>query len=145
TYGNRTHPTDDPRPKLAAAIRETVERGGSVIVPAFAIERTQKFLFMLKELMDSGQIPRIPIYCDSPMAIKAEQVFLKHTEEYSEITKRLISQYGSPLSWAGVTFASTSQESRKINDSLFPCVIISSSGMVTGGRILHPLAQRLPD
>ena len=145
TYGNRVHPTDDPRPKLAAAIRETVERGGSVLVPAFAIERTQKFVFMLKELMESGQIPRVPIYCDSPMAIKAVQVFLKHTEEYSDETKRLISQYGSPLTWPNVTFASTAQESKKINDSRFPCVIISSSGMATGGRILHHLALRLPD
>ena len=145
TYGNRAHPTDDPRPKLAAAIRETVERGGSVVVPAFAIERTQKFVFMLKELMESGQIPRVPIYCDSPMAIKAVQVFLKHTEEYSDETKRLISQYGSPLTWPNVTFASTAQESKKINDSRFPCVIISSSGMATGGRILHHLALRLPD
>jgi metallo-beta-lactamase family protein len=145
TYGNRTHPTDDPRPKLAAAIRQTVERGGSVIVPAFAIERTQKLIFMLKELMEAGQIPRIPIFCDSPMAIKAVQVFLKHTEEYSDETKRLISQYGSPLTWPNVTFTSTSQESRKINDSRFPCIIVSSSGMVTGGRILHHLALRLPD
>jgi metallo-beta-lactamase family protein len=145
TYGNRAHPNDDPRPKLAAAIRETVERGGSVVVPAFAIERTQKFLFMVKELMESGQIPRVPIYCDSPMAIKAVQVFLKHTEEYSDETKRLVSQYGSPLTWPNVTFASTTQESKKINDSRFPCIIISSSGMATGGRILHHLALRLPD
>src|ERR1700687_5407667 len=84
TYCNRQHPTDDPRPKLAAIIRQTVQRGGSVIVPAFAVERTQKFLFTLKELMESGQLPRIPVYCDSPMAIRAVEVFLKHTEEYSD-------------------------------------------------------------
>ena len=107
TYGNRQHPTDDPLPELAALIRKTVERGGSVIVPAFAVERTQKFLFILKQLMEAGQIPRIPIYCDSPMGIKAVQIFLKHTEEYSEETRQLIKQYGSPLNWPGVTFAST--------------------------------------
>ena len=66
TYGNRQHPTDDPRPKLAEIIRQTVQRGGSVVVPAFAVERTQKFLFMLKELMESGQIPRIPVYLRQP-------------------------------------------------------------------------------
>jgi len=145
TYGNRQHPTDDPRPALAAVIRQTVQRGGSVIVPAFAVERTQKFVFMLKELMESGQIPRTPVFCDSPMAIQAVEIFIKHSEEYSDETRRLISQYGSPLDWPGFTFASTPDESKKINDSKYPCIIVSSSGMVTGGRVQHHLAQRLPD
>jgi metallo-beta-lactamase family protein len=145
TYGNRQHPTDDPRPELARVIRETVQRGGSVVVPAFAVERTQKFVFMLKELMEAGQVPRTPVYCDSPMAIKAVEIFLKHTEEYSDATKQLTSRYGSPLQWPGFHFAETSQESKKINDAQGPCIIISSSGMVTGGRIQHHLAQRLPD
>jgi metallo-beta-lactamase family protein len=145
TYGNRNHPKDDPRPKLAEIIRQTVQRGGSVVVPAFAVERTQKFLFILKELMESGQLPRIPVYCDSPMAIKAVEVFLKHEEECSDDTCRLIRQYGSPLKWPGFTFALTSDESKKINATPFPAIIVSSSGMVTGGRILHHLMQRLPD
>ncbi len=145
TYGNREHPKDDPRPALANAIKQTVQRGGSVVVPAFAVERTQKFVFMLKQLMESGQIPRIPVFCDSPMAIKAVQIFLKHSEEYSDETKQLVAQYGSPLTWPGFSFASTAQESKKINDAHYPCIIISSSGMVTGGRILHHLVQRLPD
>ena len=145
TYGNRLHPKDDPRPQLAEAIKETAERGGSVVVPAFAVERTQKFIFMLKELMESGQAPRVPVYCDSPMAIKAVEIFLKHTEEYSDATKQLIARYGSPLEWQGFTFAQTPEESKRINDSRFPCIIVSSSGMVTGGRIQHHLAQRLPD
>ncbi len=145
TYGNRQHPTDDPRPQLATLIRRTVERGGTVIVPAFAVERTQKFLFMIKELMESKQIPQIPVYCDSPMAIKAVEIFLAHTDECSEDTCRLVTQYGSPLNWPGFTFALTPEESKKINDSKYPSIIISSSGMVTGGRIQHHLAQRLPD
>jgi len=145
TYGNRQHPTDDPRPQLATLIRQTVERGGTVIVPAFAVERTQKFLFMLKELMESKQIPQIPVYCDSPMAIKAVEIFLAHTDECSEDTCRLVTQYGSPLNWPGFTFALTPEESKKINDSKYPSIIISSSGMVTGGRVQHHLAQRLPD
>ena len=145
TYGNRQHPTEDPRPQLAALIRQTVQRGGTVIVPAFAVERTQKFLFMLKELMESKQIPQIPVYCDSPMAIKAVEIFLAHTDECSEDTCRLVTQYGSPLNWPGFTFALTPEESKKINDSKYPSIIISSSGMVTGGRIQHHLAQRLPD
>ena len=145
TYGNRSHPKDDPRPELAAIIRKTVGRGGSVVVPAFAVERTQKFVFMLKELMESGECPRVPVYCDSPMAIKAVEIFLKHTEEYSDTTKQLISRYGSPLEWKGFNFAQTAEESKKINESQFPCIVISSSGMVTGGRIQHHLIQRLPD
>lgn len=145
TYGNRQHPTDDPRPELAKLIVETAQRGGSVIVPAFAVERTQKFLFMLKELMESGQIPRIPVFCDSPMAIQAVEIFMKHSEEYTEETRRLLGKYGSPLEWLGFTFASTPEQSKRINDCKDPCIIVSASGMVTGGRIQHHLAQRLPD
>jgi len=145
TYGNRQHPTDDPRPELAALIRETAQRGGTVIVPAFAVERTQKFLFMLKELMESGQIPKLPVYCDSPMAIKAVEIFMKHSEEYSDETCRMLKKYGSPLDWEGFLFASTPEESKRINESKYPSIIVSASGMVTGGRIQHHLAQRLPD
>jgi len=145
TYGNREHPTDDPRPQLAAIVRRTVERGGSVVVPAFAVERTQKFLFMLKALMEAGLMPRIPVYADSPMAIRAVETFLKYTGEYTEEARQLIREYGSPLEWPGFIFASTPQESKKINQSHYPSIIVSSSGMVTGGRILHHLAQRMPD
>ncbi len=145
TYGNRLHPHTDPRPELAQLVRDTVKRGGCVVVPAFAVERTQKFLFMLKELMESGQIPRIPVHTDSPMAIQSVNIFLKHTEEFSEETKGLIARYGSPLTWSGFYFDSTPEESKKINDSRYPMIIVSSSGMCTGGRILHHLLQRLPD
>lgn len=145
TYGNRTHPKEDPLPELATLIIATAQRGGSVVVPAFAIERTQKFVFILKHLMESGQIPRLPVFCDSPMAIKAVEIFLKHSEEYSDETRDMIRKYGSPLQWPGFTFASTPEESKKINEVRTPAVIVSSSGMVTGGRILHHLAQRLPD
>ena len=145
TYGNRQHPKDDPLPELAQLISATAKRGGSVVVPAFAIERTQKFIFILKHLMEEGQIPRLPVFCDSPMAIKAVEIFLKHDEEYSDETRDMIRRYGSPLQWPGFTFAETAEESKKINAVLTPSVIISSSGMVTGGRILHHLAQRLPE
>ncbi len=145
TYGNRLHPKEDPMPELAALISATARHGGSVVVPAFAIERTQKLVFILKHLMESGEIPRIPVFCDSPMAIKAVEVFLKHDEEYSDDTRSMIKRYGSPLDWPGFTFALTSEESKKINAVPVPSIIISSSGMATGGRILHHLAQRLPD
>ena len=145
TYGNRVHPHTDPRPQLAEVIQGTAQRGGSIVVPAFAVERTQKFVFMLKEMMEAGQIPRIPVYCDSPMAIKAVEIYLKHESEYTEEARTLIQKHGSPLEWPGFVFASTPEESKKINDIHYPLIIISSSGMATGGRILHHLAQRLPD
>jgi metallo-beta-lactamase family protein len=145
TYGNRQHPVTDPRPELATLIRNASKRGGSVIVPSFAVERTQKFLFVLKEMMESGQIPRLPVYCDSPMAIKAVEIYLKHSEEYTPQAAALIAKYGSPVEWPGFTFAQSADESKKINESHFPSIIISSSGMATGGRILHHLAQRLPE
>jgi metallo-beta-lactamase family protein len=145
TYGNRVHPTTDPRPELAAVIRQTVQRGGSIVVPAFAVERTQKFVFMVKELMETGQIPHLPVYCDSPMAIKAVEIYLKHESEYTDEARALIQKYGTPLEWPGFTFASTPEESKKINTVLYPSIIVSSSGMATGGRILHHLALRLSD
>ncbi len=145
TYGNRQHPHSDPRPEMAALIRGTIQRGGSVVVPSFAVERTAKFLFMLKELMETGQVPRVPVHADSPMAIKAVQIFLKHSEEFSPDTKALIDKYGSPLDWPNFHFDVTQDDSKRINESKYPTIIVSSSGMVTGGRVLHHLMQRLPD
>ena len=145
TYGNRVHPHTDPRPEMARLITETVKRGGSVVVPAFAVERTQKFLFMIKELMESGAIPKVPVFADSPMAIQAVKIFLKHTEEFSEQTQRLIQKYGSPETWDHFNFAVTPAESKKINESRYPSIIVSSNGMAMGGRIQHHLLQRLPD
>ena len=145
TYGNRLHPTSDPRPELAKLVRATVARGGSVVAPAFAVERTQKLLFMLKELMEAGEIPRLPVHADSPLAIQAVEVFLKYSEEFSPQTRELIARFGSPLEWQGFHFDRTVEESKKLNDSAYPAVILSSSGMATGGRILHHLMHRLPD
>ena len=145
TYGNRDHPTSDARPELAKLIKSTVERGGSVVVPAFAVERTQKLIFLLKDMMDDGEIPQVPVHIDSPMAIKAVNIFLKYSDEFSDEARELIAKHGSPLTWKGFFFDTKVEDSKKINDSRFPTIIISSSGMATGGRVLHHLAQRLPD
>jgi metallo-beta-lactamase family protein len=145
TYGNREHPKNDARPELAKIIRETVARGGTVVVPAFAVERTQKFLFLLKEMMDAGEIPSVPVHTDSPMAIQAVEIFLKHESEFSDEVCAMIRKQGSPLSWPGFHFDLTAEESKRLNDSRYPMVIVSSSGMVTGGRVLHHLMHRLPD
>jgi metallo-beta-lactamase family protein len=145
TYGNRHHPHDDVLPQMAELINATVKRGGSVVVPSFAVERTQKFLFLLKELMENHQIPKLPVFADSPMAIHAVQIFLKHAEEFTEETKQLIARFGSPLEWPGFHFASTAADSKQINQSRYPSIIVSSNGMCMGGRIQHHLMQRLPD
>ncbi len=145
TYGNRLHPHNDPRPQMAALIRTAIQRGGTVVVPSFAVERTQKFLFMLKELIESGQVPRVPVHADSPMAIKAVQIFMQHSEEFTPETKAMIAKYGSPLDWPGFHFDVTQEDSKKINNIKSPVIIISSSGMVAGGRIVHHLMLRLPD
>jgi len=96
-------------------------------------------------MMESGQIPRLPVHADSPMAVQAVEIFLKHSEEFSDETKQLISKYGSPLTWQNFYFDNKVEDSKRINDSKFPSIIISSSGMATGGRIQHHLMQRLPD
>ncbi len=145
TYGNRAHPHNDVRPELAKIISDTVRRGGSVVVPAFAVERTQKFLFLIKELMESNQIPQVPVFVDSPMAIKAVEIFLKYADEFTDEARALVQKYGSPLNWAGFHFAPKQEDSKKINEVRYPCIIVSSSGMVTGGRVLHHLMLRLPD
>ena len=145
TYGNRLHPTTDPRSELARLVRDTVKRGGSVVVPSFAVERTQKFLFLLKELMEEGQMPRVPVFTDSPMAIQAVQIFLKHAEEFQEGARALIGKWGSPLTWSGFAFCTTPEESKRINDNKYPCIIVSANGMCMGGRIQHHLLLRLPD
>jgi metallo-beta-lactamase family protein len=145
TYGNRDHPTSDARPELVALIKQTVARGGTVVVPAFAVERTQKLVFLLKDMMDDGEIPPLPVHVDSPMAIQAVNIFLKYCEEFNDDARQLMAKYGSPLTWSGFFFDTKVEDSKKINDSRFPTIIISSSGMVTGGRVQHHLAQRLPD
>ena len=95
--------------------------------------------------MEEKQIPSIPVHIDSPMAISAIQVFLKHSEEYTPQTRGLIARYGSPLQWDSFFFDQKQEDSRKLNDARYPMIIISSSGMVTGGRIVHHLIHRLSD
>jgi metallo-beta-lactamase family protein len=145
TYGNRLHSPEEPGPKLARVVSETVQRGGSIVIPAFAVERTQKLIFLLKELMESGAMPRVPVYSDSPMANDAMNVFLRHQGEFDEATRGLIRKHGSPLNWPEFHFAAKREESMAINNIRFPIIIISSSGMAAGGRVLHHLARLLPE
>lgn len=145
TYGNRLHSKEDPRPKLAAILHRVQQSGGSLVIPAFAVERTEKLLFMIKKLIETGKAPRLPVYVDSPMAVSAVKIFVKHREEYDAATRRMIDKYGDPSTWPGFHFCRTREESMQINSVTEPHVIISASGMLTGGRVLHHLERRVGD
>jgi metallo-beta-lactamase family protein len=146
TYGDRDHEAGDPAELLAAIVNRVSKRGGSIVIPAFAIGRTQTFMYYLRQLEDQQRIPRLPVYVDSPMALSATDLYLKHTEDHDlEFTREDSGGKGDPLDVHQFHLTRTADESKQINNVKTPCIIVSASGMVTGGRILHHLIQRLPD
>ncbi len=145
TYGDREHPEGDPLALLAEIVNRVVKRGGSIVIPAFAIGRTQTFMFYLKQLEDQQRVPEVPVYVDSPMALSATDLYLKHKEDHDLQFSRDEQNGGDPLNVRGFHLARTVQESKSINNVKTPCIIISASGMITGGRVLHHLANRLGD
>jgi metallo-beta-lactamase family protein len=147
TYGDREHATGDPVEILADIVNRIVKRGGSIVIPAFAIGRTQTFMYYLRQLEDQQRIPRIPVYVDSPMALSATDLYLKHPEDHDlEFSREEGSDgKGDPLSVHQFHLTRTVEESKAINSVKTPCIIVSASGMVSGGRVLHHLAQRLGD
>jgi len=145
TYGDRLHPTDDFRARLAKIVKTTIERGGTVVVPAFAIGRTQELLYLFRELVEQGLMPPVPIHVNSPMAIDVTEIYQRHKEDDNAETAALVAHGGKPFSPPNVHFDRTLEESKALNESHPPCVIISASGMATGGRVLHHLASCLPD
>ncbi|MDR1726663.1 MAG: MBL fold metallo-hydrolase [Acidobacteriota bacterium] len=146
TYGNRTHPPEEPVDELASIIDETARRGGMLIIPAFAVGRTQTLLYLLRDMKLKGAIPDLPIFVDSPMARRVTDVFCKHIEEFDEDAQAVYRKTGvCPVLSDKLTFTHTKEESQKINDLRYPAIIVSASGMATGGRVLHHLRYRLPD
>jgi len=146
TYGDREHPDGDPAELLADIVNRVAKRGGSIVIPAFAIGRTQTFMYYLRQLEDQQRIPRLPVYVDSPMALSATDLYLRHREDHDlEFSREESSGKGDPLSVHEFHLARSVEESKSINSVKTPCIIISASGMVAGGRVLHHLAQRLPD
>ena len=150
TYGGRRHSDEDPADGLAAAVHQAAQNGGVLLIPAFAVGRTQDLLYALRHLMLSGRIPELPVFVDSPMAIEATRIFLAH-DEFHDPTLYATTEEGrrrtEALRWStrgGVRYTHTREESQALNDLKEPAVIISASGMATGGRILHHLKQRLP-
>jgi metallo-beta-lactamase family protein len=147
TYGDREHPEGDPAELLAQIVNRVVKRGGSIVIPSFAIGRTQTFMYYLRQLEDQQRIPRLPVYVDSPMALSATDLYLKHKEDHDlEYVRQEGSDgKGDPLNVHEFHLTRAAEESKAINKVKTPCIIISASGMVSGGRVLHHLAQRLPD
>lgn len=145
TYGDRLHKPEDPRQQLSEQIRKGLDRGGVVLIPAFAIDRTQELLYILHGLMADGEVPTVPIYLDSPMGIEATALYTRCTTEHDAEMKQLFSEQINPIFPANLTVTKTSRESRRLNNITGGAIFISASGMATGGRILHHLRLRLPN
>ena len=147
TYGNRLHdPMDAALGKLADMINKVVERKGKVIIPAFAIERTQELVYFIHLLHDQNKIPKIPIYIDSPMSADATTVFKLHDECYDEATRKAFTDHHeNPFGFSDLIYVGTKEESQALNEMGGPMIIISSSGMCEHGRILHHLAHCISD
>lgn len=139
TYGDRQHPDTEALDDLARVVTDTVERRGTLVVPAFAVGRAQHLLFLLAELKAKQRIPPVPVYLDSPMAIDATYLFCRHKIDHR------ISDAGCTLMCKLPSYTQTADESKAIDRRLEPSIIISASGMATGGRVLHHLARFLPD
>ena len=139
TYGDRRHPDDDVLVKLAELASSTLRRGGTLVIPAFAVGRAQHVLHLLAELKGKGSIPDVPIYLDSPMAIDATEIFRRHPEEHGLSPEQCANMH------AAAHATHSPDESRAIDASGQPKIVISASGMATGGRVLHHLRRFLPD
>jgi metallo-beta-lactamase family protein len=145
TYGDREHEAGDPMQVLGDIINRVVKRGGSIVIPAFAVGRTQTFMYYVRQLENLQRIPKVPVYVDSPMALSATDLYLKYKEDHDLQFARDEQAGGDPLSVHEFHLARSVEESKQINSVKAPCIIISASGMVTGGRVLHHLANRLGD
>ncbi|HSV56713.1 MAG TPA: MBL fold metallo-hydrolase, partial [Magnetospirillaceae bacterium] len=147
TYGNRLHESqDDALDLLARIVRETAGKGGKIVIPAFAIERTQELVYLLHILTDRKAIPDIPIWVDSPMAINATTIFQVHPECYDKETyESFLRHHKNPFGFNNLRFSSTVDESKALNDLKGPAIIISADGMCEAGRIQHHLLHTIED
>ncbi|MBU1226584.1 MAG: MBL fold metallo-hydrolase [Actinobacteria bacterium] len=145
TYGGRHHKEDtDPDTGIAEAVNRVAGRDGVLVIPAFSIGRTQEILFRIRALEDAGRIPELPVFLDSPMAIDATEQYARHHEEHDLEIKALEAEGTNPLRPARLQFSHTVEESKAINRRREAMVVISASGMATGGRVPHHLKRRLP-
>jgi metallo-beta-lactamase family protein len=139
TYGDVEHPDDDPFEALAVPVRRTLERGGVVIVPAFAVARAQALLYVLHELMEQRRVPVVPIHVDSPMATDTTELYCRHSELHELSAEECRAVFGR------AHYAHTVEDSKAVTRASGPRVIVSASGMLTGGRVLHHIAALAGD
>ena len=139
TYGDEVHPATDPEDALEAIINRTFQRGGTVIIPSFAVGRAQTLLFHISRLRAAGRIPSMPVFLDSPMAIDASEIFIRYADAHKLTAAEARAACGV------ATYTRHGEESRKLDMDRTPKIIISASGMATGGRVLHHLKAYAPD
>ena len=148
TYGNRLHPAyPESEKELERIVNETVSRGGSLLIPAFAVGRTQQIVYALHKLHSAGSIPDLPIFIDSPLATRTTDVFRLHPEVYdAEICEFLLTDDDkNPFGFGRLQYTQSVEQSKALNSLKTPAIIISSGGMLEGGRILHHLRNRIED
>jgi metallo-beta-lactamase family protein len=145
TYGDRLHSHEDPALIIEGVINDAMRDGSCVLVPSFAIGRTQELLYVIRQLQDQKRIGRIPVFVDSPMATEATLLYVEHTEDHDKEMKLLLDEKHDPLRPAVFQFVRDSNQSKAINSQSGPMVVIAGSGMCNGGRILHHLQHRLGD
>ncbi len=146
TYGGRmSDPVEDVSDQLAEVVRDTVERRGKVIVPAFSVGRTQTIVYHLHRLFESGKLRRLPVYVDSPLAVNASEIFRLYPECYDTDARRFGRRTGDILGGDNVVYVHDVEESKSLNRKRGPCVIIAASGMCEAGRILHHLRNHAPN
>ncbi len=146
TYGDRVHEDMDKRREmLEDAIEDTVKAGGTLMIPTFAMERTQELLYHLHQLFEEGRIPRVPVFIDSPLAIKLTAIYKKHEDYFNKETQNIVRSGDDILNFPGLRLTLTTEQSKEINNVTPPKIIIAGSGMSNGGRILHHEVRYLPD
>jgi metallo-beta-lactamase family protein len=147
TYGKRTHlPFVQAEKRLIEAIQKVYDRGGIMVVPAFSLGRTQMLIYAMHKLVDDGRIPRFPVYVDSPLASDITAIYKSYEDEYDEETKVDFAREGDlPLSFRNLKYIKTAQESKSLNGKAGPFMIISASGMMTAGRVVHHLKNTISD
>lgn len=146
TYGNRLHePYEDTEKRLEKIVVETYRRGGAIVIPSFAVGRTQQLVYTLHKLMDRRDIPPMPVYVDSPLAINATAVFRLHPEAYDAEIREFMLTDGDPFGFEQLQYTRTAEQSKALNFVREPFIVISASGMAETGRILHHLRNRIED
>lgn len=146
TYGDRLHePIDKRKRELARIINETYKRGGKLMIPSFAVERTQELLFYIGQFMEDGTIPKMPVFLDSPMAIKSTDVFRKFMKYFNEDVQERYKETNDVFGFPELTLTRSREESKEINGVSEPCIIIAGNGMCSAGRIKHHIANNIED